>query len=70
MRRTIYTLGAAFPDYRLDRRPAEDPECPECGHEMGEEAYGEVYRCRAKECGHIEALPEDPRISECEEGRY
>lgn len=46
----------------------EDPAwCPECGEEMEEDRLAETYRCMDEECGHEEAMPEDPRISAAED---
>ena len=42
----------------------EGPECEECGAEMREDAWNEVYEC--ENCGHTEATPEDPRIADAE----
>jgi hypothetical protein len=47
----------------------EGPECEECGHEMTEDTYAEVYECTNEECGHTEQMPEDPRISQAEDER-
>lgn len=68
MRLKTYKMGDRLPDYRLDPPDYPDPEqCPECGEEMEEDARGEAYRCTSEECGHEEAMPEDPRISAYED---
>jgi hypothetical protein len=68
MRLKTYKMSDRLPDYRLD--PPEDrdlPDCPECGAAVEEITRDEVYRCTNEECGHEEAMPEDPRISAYED---